>query len=142
MALRAEISGVKRGKKLTFDKKTFNSRGEKNSQGRNDHRDKNTTKQKRDYSRQVIVPKDKEPTSLTNFGKIYHWCSTETGAPKGNVCDRWVCQKLSACEGLRKKKYSKQGATSDAPPLPPEASFTHPKSERGYGCTQLYQAHW
>ena len=73
-------------------------------------------KTKSDYTWQFIAPKGKEPTSLTKFGKTYHWCSTETGTPKGNGCDRWVCHKSSACEGLMKKRDSKQGATSDVPP--------------------------
>ena len=49
LTLRAEINGLERGKKLTLEKKTSNSRGKNNRQGRNDDRDKSTTKPKRDY---------------------------------------------------------------------------------------------
>ena len=113
-ALRAGINGLKRVKTQTHDKKTA-SRGKKNKRGRNDDGNKNMTKQKRDYSWNVIAPKGKEPTSLTKFSKTYHWFSTETGAPKVDGCYRWVCHKLSTYEGLSKKRDPQQGATSDAP---------------------------
>ena len=104
LMLYTEINGLKRGKKNPSETKTTSKSGNKNKRGRGDDRAKSKTKEKRNYSWQVIAPKGKEPTSLTKFSKTYHWCSSETSAPKGNVYDKWVCNDPSAYEGWSKKK--------------------------------------
>ncbi len=42
-------------------------------------------------------PKKGEPTKQNIGGKMFYWCSTDTGASAGNGCNKWTVHKPSQC---------------------------------------------